>query len=120
MVVYDLVDVQNGGSTFTSTAYATLKGHLLSGEERITVAIENPSESKPLYRNTVSNVAHYLPQEEGHVYIQILSYSRPANSGFMGKIMFHAIANMQQRFFCEQMDTLHQLAKEVSQNQGDR
>merc|ERR1712216_608241 len=39
-VVYDLVD-QSGPkmTTFSSTAYATQKGHLLRGEERVTVAL---------------------------------------------------------------------------------
>lgn len=46
-VVYDLVDARavsragGGGLKYSSTAYGTLRGHLISGEERVTVAIRD-------------------------------------------------------------------------------
>ena len=41
-VVYDIVDqFSSKGDRFTSTAYCTLKGHLISGEERVTVILRN-------------------------------------------------------------------------------
>ena len=41
-VVYDIVDqLSSKGDRFTSTAYCTLKGHLISGEERVTVILRN-------------------------------------------------------------------------------
>ena len=94
MVVYDLIDQRATGTTFTSTAYATMKGHWLSGEERITVARRDGS---------------------GNVDLEILSYSRPAPS-LMGRLVWPLIAPFQTNFFESQMNSLSQVAKSVPQH----
>lgn len=88
MVVYDVVDQRapNGKTTFTSTAYATLKGHFLSGEERVTVALRDGSQD---------------------VEVEILSISR-AGPGLFGKTLWPFIGKMQSDFFHQQLDHLSQ------------
>lgn len=88
MVVYDLLDQRGPATTYTSTAYATLKGHLLSGEERVTVALRDST---------------------GFVDVEVLSYSRPASS-LKAKLIWPFIGRMQSRFFEDQMDYLEQVA----------
>ena len=75
-------------TTYTSTAYATLKGHLLSGEERVTVALRDGT---------------------GFVDVESLSYSRPAQT-MRSKFVWPMIGRMQNRFFEDQMDYLEQVA----------
>mmetsp|Transcript_25056 Transcript_25056/g.35070 ORF Transcript_25056/g.35070 Transcript_25056/m.35070 type:complete len:472 (+) Transcript_25056:239-1654(+) len=89
MVVYDLVDQRGPGTTFTSTAYATMKGHLLSGECRQTVALRDGIDEE--------------------VDIEILSYCRPAPS-FWGKVVWPFISPMQTKFFESHMDHLEHAA----------
>lgn len=88
LVVYDVVDQRApcdvGATLFTSTAYSTLKGHLLRGEERVTVALRDGSQ---------------------YVDVEILSISR-AGSGFAGKILWPFIGNMQNAFFNQQLEHL--------------
>merc|ERR1712071_724846 len=62
VVVYDLVDCRGKDMIYTSTAYATLQGHLLAGEERVTVAIRdgertcgNPRLNNIVFNNYASN-----------------------------------------------------------------
>jgi len=94
-VIYDLVDERytdkrnHHGLTYTATAYATLKGHLLAGEERLCVAIHDDSK----------------------VEVEVLSYSRATNS-VLGKTIFPFVRGMQQRFFADQIATLEQIAKQ--------
>eukprot|EP00957_Ditylum_brightwellii_P142542 10859956-Ditylum_brightwellii.AAC.1 len=38
---FDCQNNRGAGTTYTSTAYATLRGHLLSGEERVTVVLRD-------------------------------------------------------------------------------
>lgn len=75
-------------TTYSSTAYATLKGHLLRGEERVTVAMRD---------------------DTGFVDVEILSLSRPAGS-LKSKFVWPLIGNMQQTFFQNQMNFLEQIA----------
>lgn len=86
MVVYDVVDQRapEGQTTFTSTAYATLKGHFLRGEERVTVALRDGSQ---------------------YVEVEILSISRAGTSVF-GKTLWPFIGKMQSKFFQQQLDHL--------------
>lgn len=88
MVVYDVVDQRapDGQTTFTSTAYATLKGHFLCGEERVTVALRDGSQD---------------------VEVEILSISRAA-PGLFGKSLWPFIGKMQNNFFQHQLDHLSQ------------
>ena len=101
-VIYDVVDERHvhptttgasRGLTYTSTAYATLQGHLLSGEERISVGLHDFPSSK--------------------VEVEVLSYSRPTK-GPLGKLVFPFIKPMQQRFFQDQVNNLSQIAQQVS------
>jgi uncharacterized protein (UPF0548 family) len=88
MVVYDVMDQRapDGQTTFTSTAYATLKGHFLCGEERVTVALRDGSQD---------------------VEVEILSISRAA-PGLFGKILWPFIGKMQSNFFQQQLHHLSQ------------
>ena len=88
MVVYDVVDQRapDGQTTFTSTAYATLKGHFLRGEERVTVALRDGSQD---------------------VEVEILSISR-AGPGIAGKTLWPFIGKMQSNFFQQQLHHLSQ------------
>ena len=88
MVVYDVVDQRapDGQTTFTSTAYATLKGHFLRGEERVTVALRDGSQD---------------------VEVEILSISRPG-PGIVGKTLWPFIGKMQSKFFQQQLHHLSQ------------
>jgi uncharacterized protein (UPF0548 family) len=79
------------GLTYTSTAYATLQGHLLSGEERVSVALHDAPSSK--------------------VVVEVLSYSRPTK-GPLGRLVFPLIKPMQERFFNDQVTTLEQLGQQ--------
>ena len=89
--VYDISDKRcSNGEVFTCTAYATVGNHLLSGEERVTVAM----------RNSSSAIEQLCP-----VHVEILSYSRPAPS-FMGKIVWPLIGRNQKEFFSAEMDHL--------------
>lgn len=88
MVVYDVVDQRapDGQTTFTSTAYATLKGHFLRGEERVTVALRDGSQD---------------------VEVEILSISR-AGPGIFGKTLWPFVGKMQANFFKQQLNHLSQ------------
>ena len=100
-VVYDLVDQRGPSTTFTSTAYATLRGHLLCGEERVTVAL----------RDGNSNVGGIARNDDnGWVDVEVLSYSRPAPSA-LGRLAWPLIGQMQGSFFAKQLDALEQIAK---------
>lgn len=77
MVAYDVVDQRAPGTTFTSTAYATMKGHWLSGEERVTVAMRDGSQA---------------------VEVEILSVSR-AGPSFWGKTVWPFVGKKQTQFF---------------------
>lgn len=94
MVVYDLVDERCGKtqSTYSATAYATLRGHLLSGEERVSVAMNDHSKD---------------------VSVEILSYSH-ATPGLLGRVVFASCRGMQARFFGEEIDTLEKIAQEAN------
>lgn len=94
-VIYDWVDQLYGGDNhtsstmYTSTAYATGKGHWLCGEERVTVAL----------------------RENGRVDVELLSFSKPANS-FMGWLVWPVIGKMQTTFFLQELDALERVARQ--------
>jgi uncharacterized protein (UPF0548 family) len=97
MVVYDLVDQRAPGTTFTSTAYATLKGHWLQGEERVTVALRDGSEE---------------------VDVEILSISR-AGPSLWGKAIWPFVGDMQTKFFEQHLDHLARTAGATVMNASD-
>jgi uncharacterized protein (UPF0548 family) len=88
MVIYDLVDERAPSTTYTSTAYATMKGHLLSGEERVTVALRDGTQA---------------------VEVEIVSVSKPGPS-LPSKLLWPFIGKMQNNFFERQLDSLEQAA----------
>ena len=98
-VVYDVVDqpAANAGNTiFSSTAYATGRGHWLRGEERVTVVL----------------------RDGGRVDVELLSYSKPGKS-VMGRLVWRlGVGRMQQSFFEEQMSALEQVAREAAPPRG--
>lgn len=91
-VVYELVDQRAPRTTFTSTAYATLLGHWLRGEERVTVAFRDSS---------------------GCVDVEIVSCSKPSSSGIMGRLAWPFVGRLQERFFRSQMEHLSRVAAET-------
>jgi uncharacterized protein (UPF0548 family) len=88
MVIYDVVDQRARDCTFTSTAYATLKGHWLRGEERVSVAMRDGSHD---------------------VDVEILSISR-AGPSLWGKAVWPLVGKMQASFFEEQLKYLEDTA----------
>lgn len=84
--VHVVYEVKN--SRRSSTAYATLTGHLLAGEERVTVLIDGGDA----------------------VVVEILSFSRPAPT-LRGKCIWPLIGRMQQRFFLAEVHHLDRIAK---------
>ena len=89
-MVYEVKDDsrQIPNCLFSSTAYATLTGHLLAGEERVIVVID------------AGDV----------VAIEILSFSQPALS-IKGKCIWPLIGRMQQQFFLSELQHLDRIAK---------
>ena len=90
-VVYEVKDERHPKFVYSSTAYATMSGHLLSGEERVTV----------VWRN----------RDGGEVDVEIVSFSRSAPS-LVGKIIWPLIGRMQTRFFLSELDHLDNVAKD--------
>jgi uncharacterized protein (UPF0548 family) len=88
MCVYDVVDQRAPGTTFTSTAYATLKGHWLSGEERVSVALRDGSQD---------------------VDVEILSVSH-AGPSLWGKVVWPFVGKMQSTFFQQHLKHLEDTA----------
>lgn len=94
MVVYDVVDQRGPGTTYTSTAYATMKGHFLRGEERVTVALRDGTED---------------------VEVEILSISRAGRSP-MARAIWPFIGKMQENFFQSQMNSLSSVGAKNSKS----
>jgi len=102
-VVYDLIDQRGPGTIFSSTAYGTLGGHWLRGEERVTVAMRN-------CEGALQNNFDRHTRNGGYVDVEILSYSRPSAS-LMGRLVWPMIGNMQNAFFLNQLDFLEGIAQ---------
>lgn len=90
--VYEVRDARwcTPNSILSATAYATCKGHLLAGEERVTV----------LWRRGAG----------GEVDVEIVSFSRAAPS-LAGKLIRPLIGRMQKQFFLSEIDHLDKVAK---------
>ncbi len=88
-VVYEMRDLRQAPrSIVSSVAYATLSGHLLAGEERVTVR----------------------KGERDEVEVEILSFSR-STSSIVGKCIWPLIGRMQQQFFLSELYHLDKIAK---------
>ena len=94
MSVFDVVDQRAQATTFTSTAYATMRGHLLQGEERVTVALRDGNED---------------------VEVEIVSVSRAAPS-LGGRSIWPFIGKMQATFFELQMEHLRRIGAKYTSN----
>ena len=94
-VVYDLVDQRGPSTMYSATAYATVKGHWLRGEERVTVAL----------------------RDSGHVDVEILSLSKPAAS-LAGRFVWPMIGGMQRKFFQQQMQSFERVARQQKQDEN--
>mmetsp|Transcript_27130 Transcript_27130/g.54813 ORF Transcript_27130/g.54813 Transcript_27130/m.54813 type:complete len:267 (-) Transcript_27130:1530-2330(-) len=90
-VAHEIIDSkQIPKCMYSSTSYATLSGHLLSGEERVSVI--------------------WRKYSGGEVVVEILSISRPAPS-VGGKLVWPLIGRMQRNFFLEEMKHLDRIGK---------
>jgi len=71
-VVYDLIDHRGSKTTYTSTAYGTLGGHWLQGEERVTVVLRDEEcmddtyNDDDLYPTTTRDHASTIPSSHSH------------------------------------------------------
>ena len=87
-VVYAAVDQRAPGTTCTATAYATLAGHFLCGEERVTVCHRD---------------------HDNGVDVEILSVSRASDS-FPGRWVWPLVGPLQRSFFSQQLHALQRVA----------
>lgn len=100
---------------YTSTAYGTLEGHLLVGEERVTVVmqdIDDGIDSMGITRtgmtkgiSQISNASKndsYNDDKNRPVHVEIISYSKP--SSLLGRIVFPFIGKMQNDFFQKELE----------------
>ena len=89
-VVYEIRDLRRQAprSIVSCVAYATLSGHLLAGEERVTVR----------------------KGERDEVDVEIVSFSRSTPS-IVGKCIWPIIGTMQQQFFISELYHLDKIAK---------
>ena len=90
-VLYDIVDQRGPSATYTSSAYATTKGHWLAGEERLTVALRD---------------------YDGQVQVQLLSYSKP--NTIWTQLTWPLVKRMQTQFFESQLQCLHDVASKAA------
>mmetsp|Transcript_29286 Transcript_29286/g.70570 ORF Transcript_29286/g.70570 Transcript_29286/m.70570 type:complete len:500 (-) Transcript_29286:2283-3782(-) len=99
MVLYDVVDQRAPGSLYTATSYGTMKGHWLSGEERVIV-------------RWCDRDGH----GQGQVDVEILSASR-AGPSFVGKVLwrFPFLQRKQKAFFEEQLKYLQKVAESTEE-----
>ena len=90
-VIYDIKDSRNiiPKSTVSSSSYATLDGHLLTGEERVSIIFREKNDA---------------------VDVEIVSFSRPAPS-INGRIAWPFIGRMQKQFFLKELEHLSRVAK---------
>ena len=122
-VVYDLIDEStHDGDLFSSTAYATMKGHLLSGEERVTVILRNDANSQYPATSTVASATTSLPSASNgvtsdgspYVDVEICSYSKAAPS-LLGKLVWPFIGRKQDNFFKCEMEALQKMTQKLEE-----
>ena len=100
-VVYDVVDENElNGNLFSSTAYATLQGHLLSGEERVSVILRGD-----VGVGIGSGSGVNTDEDANAVDIEIVSFSKPAPS-LLGKLVWPFVTKKQDDFFKSELDAL--------------
>ncbi len=101
------------GCTYSSTAYATLKGHLLSGEERVSVILRHDADEGlgPRQSNILeTSRGVHGSRKDGYVDVEIVSFSKAAPS-ILGKLIWPFIAKKQDEFFQSEMNALERVAK---------
>ncbi|GKY93512.1 hypothetical protein MPSEU_000318600 [Mayamaea pseudoterrestris] len=74
--------------TYTSTAFATLRGHWLQGEERLTVALRS----------------------DDSIDVEIMSIAKPKTT--MGRLVWPFINGMKREFFRQQIQSLQKVGKD--------
>jgi uncharacterized protein (UPF0548 family) len=89
-VIYDITDDSKviPNCLVSSSSYATLQGHLLAGEERVSVIL----------------------RDNNDVDVEVVSFSRSAPS-LNGRIVWPFIGSMQRQFFLKEMEHLMRVAK---------
>lgn len=122
-VIYDIVDEQSpNGDVYTCTAYATLGGHFLRGEERVCVILRGNDASHQEFmppkfatRSHEGEGGTLMPEstkaikDHGCVDVEILSYSKPAANIF-GLLVWPFIREKQENFFQSQLKELERVA----------
>lgn len=119
-VIYNIIDQRGGhGTIFTSTAYGTLRGHALCGEERVTVCYRDNSANNDSIHHIMQNTnqgssssshLHHPDNCNGAVDIEIVSYSKPSET-LIGKLVWPFIGGIQENFFQQQLRALEQVAR---------
>jgi uncharacterized protein (UPF0548 family) len=125
-VVYDIIDERvpndgSGKSLYTSSAYSTLKGHLLSGEERVTVIMRGDHDTVdigsilPATAGRTNGILMHndesLSNGGGWVDVEIVSYSKAAPS-LLGRMVWPFVGKKQDSFFTSEMDALEYVARQ--------
>ncbi|CEM35385.1 unnamed protein product [Vitrella brassicaformis CCMP3155] len=109
---YELIDQRAARPSgrevvYTAVGYSTVKGHLLAGEERFTVAWnQTPRKGGPVSRifglrkqrpaNDSDSEGDGIESEKDGVWFEVYSYSRP--SGVLGRLAAVAVRPLQRRF----------------------
>jgi uncharacterized protein (UPF0548 family) len=106
---------------YTSSAYSTLKGHLLSGEERVTVIMRGDHDTVdigsilPATAGRTNGILMHndesLSNGGGWVDVEIVSYSKAAPS-LLGRMVWPFVGKKQDSFFTSEMDALEYVARQ--------
>ena len=93
----------------TSSAFATLAGHWLCGEERVSVLLRHPSTQRRLVR-WILGQNQQQDDDYDAVDVEVLSVSRAATDTVWGRIAWPFIGPMQDSFFQQQLTALQRAA----------
>ena len=91
---------------YSSTAFATLKGHWISGEERVTVILRPQQQRQEQRRRQ---------RLGGSVDVEILSISKAGSDTIWGKLAWPFVWPMQSAFFVQQLNVLKCVAQSLDQ-----
>ena len=112
-VAYTVLDqAGTNGCTFTSSAFATLQGHWLAGEERVTV-IMRPMTTSTQTSSSTTFMSQRLSLETVQVDIEILSFSKPGTRWM--RLVWPLLGNMQASFFQAQLAALANVARQAEE-----
>ena len=91
---------------YTSTAYGTLNGHLLVGEERVTVVMRGENDNNH-------------GEKCGKVDVEVISYSKPSSS-ILSRLIYPFIGKMQDEFFVGELEYMKQSYENELQKRGNK